>query len=298
MPQQYVVTSALPYANGDIHLGHMVEHIQTDIFVRSLRLHGDQVVHICADDTHGTPIQIKAEQAGLTPEAFVAGWYEKHTADFRDFDIGFDLYGSTHCAENEVVATEIYNALKAAGHIATRDVEQMYCESCKRFLPDRYIRGTCPKCGAPDQYGDVCESCSSTYGPADLKEPRCALCQKPPVIRSSRHYFVALGAYADRLRAWTSGDHLQADVRNYVDRWLTEGLRDWDISRDGPYFGFKIPGEDNKYFYVWLDAPIGYISNTWRWCKQQGLELDRYWRNPDTRVIHFIGKDIIYFHTL
>ncbi|MFH1807391.1 MAG: methionine--tRNA ligase [Pseudomonadota bacterium] len=299
MPHRYVVTSALPYANGDIHLGHLVEHIQTDIYVRSLRLLGHEVAHICADDTHGTPIQIKAEAQGLRPEDFVAGWYQRHTEDFRQFDIGFDFYGSTHCDENASVATAIYTALQKAGHIQTRDVEQMYCAACKRFLPDRYVRGSCPKCGTADQYGDVCESCSTTYSPSDLKDPHCALCHNPPELRSSKHYFVTLSAYAEPLREWGhSGEHLQLDVRNYVDRWLEDGLKDWDISRDGPYFGFKIPGEDDKYFYVWLDAPVGYISNTWRWCQQTGQSIDRWWRDPETRVVHIIGKDIVYFHTL
>ena len=262
-------------------------------------LRDTKFLHVCADDTHGTPIQIRAEAQGVKPEDFVAGWHTRHIADFKDFNIGFDFYGSTHTEQNQQVATQIYQSLVDAGHIDQRQVEQMYCAACKRFLPDRYVRGTCPKCEKPDQYGDACEHCSATYSPEDLKDPHCAICGATPEMRSSKHYFVKLDAYADMLREWTSAQgHLQDDVRNYVDRWLQEGLRDWDISRDGPYFGFKIPGEDDKYFYVWLDAPVGYISNAWRWCQGHDQQLDSWWRSDDTKVVHFIGKDIIYFHTL
>ena len=301
MTDRILVTSALPYANGSIHLGHLVEYIQTDIYVRFLKHTGRDAIYLCADDTHGTPIEVNARKAGISPEEFVAGFHREHLQDFSDFHIEFDRFYSTHSEENRKYAEEIYGALEKGGHIETRSVEQLYCEEDGRFLPDRFIRGTCPnpKCGAEDQYGDVCEECSTTYSPTDLKEPHCGICGKPPVLRSSVHYFFRLDHYEEKVREWVnSSGALQEDVRRFVTTWLDEGLKDWDISRDGPYFGFKIPGEEDKYFYVWLDAPVGYIATTDKYCQESGRDFDEYWRKPGSRIIHFIGKDIVYFHTL
>jgi methionyl-tRNA synthetase len=299
---RYLVTSALPYANGSIHLGHLVEYIQTDIFVRAMRMLGKDIVYICADDTHGTPIEMRASREGIAPEQLVARYHEEHQRDFADFDIRFDFYGSTNQPENETWAVRIFEALRAGGHIEVRDVEQAFCPTCRRFLPDRYVRGTCPnpRCGAADQYGDQCEVCNSTYRPTDLIDPRCAECGATPVRMTTPHYFVKLGDFAAPLAAWTSEPgHLQPETRHFVDGWLSEGLRDWDISRDAPYFGFKIPGEESVYFYVWLDAPVGYISTTERWCAVNGRDVEAdYWKCPDAEIHHFIGKDITYFHTL
>jgi methionyl-tRNA synthetase len=295
-----LVTSALPYANGSIHVGHLVEYIQTDIYVRFRRLLGDDVIYICADDTHGTPIEMRAAREGITPEALVARSAEEHQRDFAEFQIRFDHYGSTNCEENRRWSERIFSALRDKGHVEVREVEQTYCPRCGRFLPDRYVRGTCPKCKAEDQYGDQCEVCSTTYRPTDLVAPRCAECGTSPERRSSGHYFVRLADFTDRLKAWTAEPgRLQRETRRYVDAWLSEGLRDWDISRDAPYFGFLIPGETSKYFYVWLDAPVGYIATTERYCRERGLDVERdYWRNEDVAIHHFIGKDIVYFHTL
>lgn len=294
-----LVTSALPYANGSIHLGHLVEYIQTDILVRFYKLTGRDAIYLCADDTHGTPIEINARKMGISPEELIARFYEEHQQDFRDFQIAFDEYYTTHSPENYKHATYIFQRLKEQGHIETREVEQLYCEEDRRFLPDRYIRGTCPNCGAPDQYGDVCEACGSTYEPTDLIEPKCALCGNPPVIRRSLHYFFRLRDFESFLRDWIAEPgRVQPEIRRYIENWISEGLRDWDISRDGPYFGFKIPGEEDKYFYVWLDAPVGYIATTEKYCQRVGRNFDEYWHNPDARIIHVIGKDIVYFHTL
>ena len=297
-----LVTSALPYANGSIHIGHLVEYIQTDIYVRARRIFGDDIIYMCADDTHGTPIEMRASKEGIAPEELVARYHEEHQRDFADFDIRFDFYGSTNQPENRVWAERIFEALRAGGHIDVRDIEHAYCPSCSRFLPDRYVRGTCPNpaCGAEDQYGDQCEVCNKTYLPTDLIEPHCAECGNAPTRRSSTHYFVKLGDFNEQLLDWTSEPgHLQTETRRFVEEWLKEGLRDWDISRDAPYFGFKIPGEEEKYFYVWLDAPVGYISTTQRWCETRGLDVEKdFWKNPDCEIHHFIGKDITYFHTL
>ena len=263
-----LVTSALPYANGSIHIGHLVEYIQTDIYVRARRIFGDDIIYMCADDTHGTPIEMRASKEGIAPEELVARYHEEHQRDFADFDIRFDFYGSTNQPENRVWAERIFEALRAGGHIDVRDIEHAYCPSCSRFLPDRYVRGTCPNpaCGAEDQYGDQCEVCNKTYLPTDLIEPHCAECGNSPTRRSSTHYFVKLGDFNEQLLGWTSEPgHLQTETRRFVEEWLKDGLRDWDISRDAPYFGFEIPGEEDKYFYVWLDAPVGYISTTQRW---------------------------------
>ncbi|MCP5046824.1 MAG: methionine--tRNA ligase [bacterium] len=300
MSEKILVTSALPYANGSIHLGHLVEYIQTDIWVRFLRMRGKDIIYICADDAHGTPIEIRAANEGITPEELIGRYQEEHEADFADFDIQFDFFGSTHCDENRKWSETFYKSLQDGGHIVSKEIEQTYCDHCKRFLPDRYVRGTCPKCGAEDQYGDQCEVCNSTYSPTDLKEPKCSVCGNPAVRKKSVHDCVKLGDFADFLNEWveTQG-HVSDSVRKFLRQWLKEGLKDWDIMRDAPYFGFPVPGHEDKYFYVWLDAPIGYISNAERWCKVNGKDIEKdYWRNPDTKIYHFIGKDIIYFHTL
>ncbi|MBN1385724.1 methionine--tRNA ligase [Candidatus Woesearchaeota archaeon] len=298
--KKIIVTSALPYANGSIHLGHLVEYIQTDIFVRFLRMIGEDAIYCCADDTHGTPIEINAKKLGVSPEQLIARFYKEHVDDFSRFGIRFDSYYSTNSPENRHYADLIFARLKDNGHIYTKDMELTFCENCNRFLPDRFVKGTCPKCGAEDQYGDVCEKCSSTHKTTDLIDPKCAVCGKPPVRRTSKHYFFRLGQFSEKLRDWlTMNEELQDEVRNHVLAWINDGLEDWCISRDGPYFGFNIPGEKDKYYYVWLDAPVGYIASTANYCRQNGLDADDYWQTRDkARIIHFIGKDIIYFHLL
>jgi len=299
MSRRILVTSALPYANGSIHIGHLVEYIYTDIWVRHLRMGGNQAIYLCADDTHGTPIELRARKEKISAETLIRRMHEEHARDFASFDVSFDLFYTTHSDENRQWAERIYQAAKSKGHIIRREVEQTYCDNDRLFLPDRYIRGTCPRCKAPDQYGDSCDSCSATYRPTDLVDPKCAICGRPPVRKKSEHLFFALSQFADRLASWTSEPgRLQAETQNYVKRWIEEGLLDWDITRDGPYFGFPIPGETDKYFYVWFDAPIGYISTTERYCKDNGLEFRDWWENPETEIVHFIGKDIVYFHTL
>lgn len=299
LEKKVLVTSALPYANGSIHIGHLVEYIQTDIFVRFLKLIGKDVIYMCADDTHGTPIMMKARSLNIKPEDLISKYYEEHQLDFRGFFVKFDCYHSTHSQENEKHSTRIFQELKKNGHIFTDNVEQYYCEQDSMFLSDRYIKGTCPNCKASEQYGDVCESCSMHYDPTDLISPHCALCGTSPVRRSSTHYFFRLADFKDKLLDWTSHEgRLQTETLNSIREWLDKGLKDWDISRDSPYFGFKIPGETDKYFYVWLDAPVGYIATTERYCKESGRDFDSYWFNDESEIYHFIGKDIIYFHTL
>ena len=297
-----LVTSALPYANGDIHIGHLVEYIQTDIFVRFLRLTGEDVIYVCASDSHGAPIEINAAKKGMTPQELVSEFHKRHQTDFARYEIGFDEFYSTDSPENQKHSEVIYLRAKEKGHISSREIEQYYCERCGRFLPDRYIKGTCPRCSAQDQYGDVCESCGATYRPTDLSDAHCAICGAEPQLRKSRHLFFKLVDFSGFLDDWTSyPGRLQDEVRGFVKSWIDQGLRDWDISRDGPYFGFKIPGEENKFFYVWLDAPIGYIAATEHYCsKGHGTTLEEYWIDPKSDVVihHFIGKDIAYFHTL
>ncbi len=301
MASRTLVTHALPYANGSLHLGHMVESVQTDVFVRAMNAMGKECVFICADDTHGTPIEISARKAGVAPEDWITKIHGEHAQDYKAFEIGFDLFYTTHSPENEHHARRIYEALRADGAIEKRDVLQMYCGVDERFLPDRYIRGECPVCGTKDQYGDSCENCGSTYEPTDLKNPRCAICGNTDLERrSSPHYFVKLSKYQDWLRGWTRGEgRLQPEILNFVDKWLAEPLRDWDISRDAPYFGFRIPGEQAKYFYVWFEAPVGYLSSTDKWCQDHGRRVEEFWgSDADCDIVHFIGKDIVYFHTL
>jgi methionyl-tRNA synthetase len=302
MAERILVTSALPYANGPIHLGHMVEYVQTDIYVRFQRSCGKDVVYFCADDTHGTPIELNAAKHGLKPEEFIARFYEAHQADFREFGVQFDYFHSTNSPENKHYAELIYGRLKEHGDIEKRDVEQAYCEKDKRFLPDRFIKGTCPNCKAPDQYGDACEKCGKAYAPTDLVEPRCALCGTPPVRRKSPHLFFRLSRHADFLQeTLRTPGFLHQGLATQLQGFFEQGLADWDISRDGPYFGFPIPGETDKYFYVWLDAPIGYIATTEKWAQTTGKAksaLDYWAEGSDARIVHFIGKDIVYFHAL
>lgn len=372
-----LVTSALPYANGPIHIGHLVEYIQTDIFVRFLKLSGRKAIYICADDTHGAPIEINASKLGIEPEQLIEKYHKEHLKDFSDFQIQFDSYYSTNSPENKHYSDLFFSTLKNKGLIYEKEIELTYCPNCKRFLPDRYVKGTCPKCGAEDQYGDVCEKCNATYKTTDLIKPYCSICKSAPIRRPSRHYFFRLSAMSSQLKQWLdSNDKLQKDVKNFIYNWIKEGLEDWCISRDGPYFGFKIPEENNgkdnnekeeekdekegknenirneskkekrnenikidrdekrsesrkedtnegrkkdrnegrkkdikedKYYYVWLDAPIGYVASTENYCKESGKKENAgtnaetatdWWQNSDTDIIHFIGKDIIYFHFL
>lgn len=294
-----LVTSALPYGNGHLHLGHLVEHIQTDIWVRAHRLQGIDCISICGDDAHGTPIMLKAEQLGMTPEALTAAMQASHEADFKAFAIDYDQYHSTHSAENQQLANAIYAKLQAAGAIVSHTVKQAYDPVKNMFLPDRYVKGTCPKCGAADQYGDNCEACGATYAPTELKNPVSAISGATPIEKESLHYFFDLPKYESLLQAWTAQGHLQPEVANKLAEWFDSGLRQWDISRDAPYFGFPIPGTTDKYFYVWLDAPIGYMASFARYCQRTGLDFDRFWQaESNTELYHFVGKDIVYFHAL
>jgi methionyl-tRNA synthetase len=297
-----IVTAALPYANGSIHLGHLVEYTMTDIYVRALRLAGENAIYICADDTHGTPIELNAAKAGVQPEVFVAKYHEEHTHDFKSFGIRFDSYYSTNSLENRSWVNFVYGKLKDGGYIEKRTLEQLYDEKAARFLPDRFVKGTCPKCGTPDQYGDVCESCGSTYAPTDLKDPYSVVTGTKPVLKSSEHLFVGLARFTKFLDEWAhTPGRLQPETLRFVEAWIGGGLKDWCISRDAPYFGFPIPGEPEKYFYVWLDAPIGYIASTENWAKsvENRPELvDQIWKSGKGHVEHVIGKDIVYFHTL
>lgn len=293
-----LVTSALPYANGPIHIGHLVEYIQTDIWVRYWKLRGRDAVYICADDTHGTPIMVRARDEGIAPEQLIERVRHEHRRDFAGFQIQFDNYYTTHSEENRQLCSEIFLTLRQNGHIVERNIEQAYCDFDRMFLPDRYIRGTCPNCGAEDQYGDACEVCSTTYSARDLRGPYCAQCGAEPAWRESMHLFFRLSDFTDRLEKWLRGGHVQDEVANKLQEWFQVGLQDWDISRDAPYFGFEIPGYPGKYFYVWLDAPVGYMAATMDWCRRSGAVFDAYWRGEETQVYHFIGKDIIYFHAL
>ncbi|PYG01225.1 methionyl-tRNA synthetase [Thioalkalivibrio sp. ALE21] len=298
-PRKILVTSALPYANGPIHLGHLVEYIQTDIWVRFQRARGHEVVYVCADDAHGTPIMLKARAEGIEPETLIERVREEHEADFAEFHIGFDHYHSTHSAENRELAGEIYRALRDAGHIATRTIDQAYDPEAGMFLPDRFVKGRCPKCGAEDQYGDSCETCGATYSPMELQEPVSAISGVSPESRESEHFFFRLADFEAFLREWTGSGRLQDAIRNKLEEWFEAGLSDWDISRDEPYFGFEIPEAPGKYFYVWLDAPIGYMASFRAWAREHGEDFGAWWRpDSDAELYHFIGKDIAYFHTL
>ncbi|HMC09768.1 MAG TPA: methionine--tRNA ligase, partial [Pirellulaceae bacterium] len=300
MLRKILVTSALPYANGPIHIGHLVEYIQTDIWVRFQRLAGNRCVYMCADDTHGTAIMISAKRAGVSEEAFIGRMNEEHQRDFAGFQIVFDNYGSTHSPENRELCGQIWTALRKAGLIAEKDVSHLFDPVAGTFLADRFVKGTCPKCKSPNQYGDSCDKCGSTYTPADLIDPTSTLSGAKPELRSAKHLFVELEKLHGFLNDWSqSGKHLQDEVANYLKgHFLGEPLRDWDISRPAPYFGFEIPDSRGNYWYVWFDAPIGYIASTWEWCKRTGEKLDDWWKSATTEIHHFIGKDITYFHTL
>jgi len=304
MSKRVLVTAALPYANGSIHLGHLLEAVQTDVYVRARRQAGEHVIFMWAADTHGTPIELRARREGISPEELVERAHADHLAVFTDFGIGFDIYYTTHSDETRKHAGQIFKVIEDAGGITSKQTEQLFCPKDQRFLPDRFVRGTCPKCGAADQYGDVCEVCSATYSPTDLKDAACSLCGTTPKLASSEHLFVPLDKHEAWLREWLrpisegGTTHLQPTVRNYVSGWVDQGLRDWDISRDAPYFGTEIPGHPGKYFYVWFDAPVGYIGATERWCADRDCDVDDYWKNPDAEIVHVIGKDIVYFHCL
>ncbi|MCC5811884.1 MAG: methionine--tRNA ligase [Ectothiorhodospiraceae bacterium] len=299
MSRKILVTSALPYANGPIHLGHLVEYIQTDIWVRFQKQRGNQCIYVCADDAHGTPIMLKARQEGITPEELIERIGREHQQDFADFLIAFDNYYSTHSEENRYYSELIYTRLKEAGHITSRTIKQAYDPVENMFLPDRYIKGECPRCGAADQYGDSCEVCGATYTPADLKNAISVVSGASPIEKESEHYFFRLQDFEDMLQAWAAGGHVQSEVANKLDEWFNDGLREWDISRDSPYFGFRIPGTEDKYFYVWLDAPIGYMASFRNWCDRNGVDFDEYWKpDSEAELYHFIGKDIVYFHAL
>ena len=310
MTRKILVTSALPYANGSIHLGHMVEHIQTDVWVRFQKLRGHECHYCCADDTHGTPVMLAAQKQGIAPEDMIAKVREEHLADFTGFFIGYDNYYSTHSPENKQFSEQIYRVLKANGKIESRVIEQLFDPEKQMFLPDRFVKGECPKCHAQDQYGDNCEVCGTTYSPTELINPYSAVSGAKPELRESEHFFFKLGECADFLKAWTSGNnphdgkpHLQAEALNKMKEWLGEGeettLSDWDISRDAPYFGFEIPDAPGKYFYVWLDAPVGYMASFKNLCDRIGVDFDEYFKaDSQTEMYHFIGKDILYFHAL
>lgn len=297
--RKILVTSALPYANGPIHLGHLVEYIQTDIWVRFQKLRGNRCYYVCADDTHGTPIMLRADREGITPEELIERVNREHLADFTEFGIAFDNYHSTHSEENRAYSELIYERLKDAGHISSHNITQAYDPVKGMFLSDRFIKGECPKCGAADQYGDSCEACGSTYAPTELKNAVSAISGAKPITKESEHYFFDLANFSDMLRNWTKDDHLQPEVANKLAEWLDSDLQQWDISRDAPYFGFEIPDAPGKYFYVWLDAPIGYMASFKNLCDKQSLDFNEFWsKNADTELYHFIGKDIIYFHAL
>ena len=297
--RKILVTSALPYANAPLHLGHMLEQVQTDIWVRFQRSRGHHCRYVCADDAHGTAIMLSAEKQGVTPETHIANIKALHEADSAGFHISFDNYHSTHSPENQTWSKTIFKRLETNDHIAIRSVVQAYDEAKGLFLADRFIKGTCPKCKTPDQYGDNCEACGATYSPTDVIDPVSALSGTTPVEKASDHLFFQLSQFQDLLADWVTGDQLQTPIANKLREWIDAGLQDWDISRDAPYFGFEIPGHPEKYFYVWLDAPIGYIASHQNLCDRTGEDFDSYWQpGADTELYHFIGKDIINFHGL
>jgi len=296
--RRIVVTSALPYANGDIHIGHLVEYLQTDFWVRFQKMRGHACVYICADDTHGTPIMIRARNEGIAPETLIARSHTQHLQDFTDFDVAFDNYYSTHTSENQAFSNQIFKALEQGGHISGRKMPQLYCEHDGMFLPDRFVKGVCPSCGAGEQYGDSCDACGATYAAEELKDARCAVCGRSPVTRDSEHLFFEIEQFRDFLKEWIPS-HTPRDVANKLLEWFGESLRGWDISRDAPYFGFEIPGHPGKFFYVWVDAPIGYMASLKNWCVKHGESFDAWWQDgAQTELYHFIGKDIVRFHCL
>ena len=295
--RRIVVTSALPYANGDIHLGHLVEYIQTDFWVRFQKMRGHDCVYMCADDTHGTPIMIRANKEGITPEELIARSHATHLKDFTDFEVAFDNYYSTNSPENKALSEQFFAAMEKSGGVTKRTTPQLYCEHCKMFLPDRFVKGVCPKCGAENQYGDSCDKCGATYAAEELGHPVCTTCGGTPVVKDSEHLYFELEPQHDYLQKWIP-DHTTSDVSNKLLEWFNEPLRGWCISRAAPYFGFQIPGYPDKYFYVWVDAPIGYLASLKNWCEKNGKKFEDYWQNPQAERYHFIGKDIIRFHCL
>jgi methionyl-tRNA synthetase len=299
MKNRILVTSALPYANGPLHLGHMLEYIQTDIFVRFQRSIGRTCHYVCADDAHGTPIMLSAQKQGVAPEDYIQTIYHEHRADFEQYHVQFDYYGQTHCEANRVRSEQFFQAATQAKAIYKKTIVQMYCAACSLFLPDRLVKGTCPKCQAPDQYGDVCEQCGITYKPSDLVAPQCSHCSATPILKDSEHYFFSLKSYQAFLENWLDQSAFRDDVKNKLSEWFDGGLNDWDISREGPYFGFKIPGSD-QYFYVWVDAPFGYMAMTDQLAMEHSNDsaLSTIWFQDSVEIHHFIGKDILYFHGL
>ncbi len=296
--RKMVITTALPYANGPIHLGHLVEHCMVDFWARFQRMRGHECLFLCADDTHGTPIMLNAKKEGITPEQLIARSRDEHLADFKGFAISHDHYSSTHSAANQKIANSIFEALHKNGHIETKAIKQAYCEHDKMFLPDRFIKGSCPKCGAVDQYGDGCEVCGAVYGTDDLKSPHCSLCRNTPVKKDSEHLFVKLQGFRPFLKDWVA-NHTSTEIAKKLDEWLEGDLQSWCISRDAPYFGFEIPGHPGKYYYVWFDAPVGYLAALEEWVRQkQGAGFESVWNDPEVERYHCIGKDIVYHHTL
>ena len=298
--RRILVTSALPYANGDIHLGHLVEYIQTDVWVRFQKLRGNECIYLCADDTHGTAIMMSAQRTGCSEEKWIARVQEEHERDFAGFHIEFDNYGSTNSPENYELCKQFWQAFRESGLVKEQEVTQLFDEEQGVFLADRFVQGTCPKCGKEDQYGDSCDGCGATYNARDLVDPRSTLTGSTPSVKSADHLFIQIEQLHDFLEEWTqSGEHLQLEVANYLKgHFLHEPLLDWDISRPAPYFGFEIPDAPGNYWFVWFDAPIGYMASTKQYCEKTGDDFERWWKDPDTEVHHFIGKDITYFHTL
>ena len=301
--RKIVVTSALPYANGDIHLGHLVEYLQTDFWVRFQKMRGNRCVYVCADDTHGSPVMIRARNEGISPEELIARSHAMHLKDFSDFEVAFDNYYTTNSPENKELSERIFASMEKSGAVTTRKAPQLWCEKCGMFLPDRFVKGTCPKCGAEGQYGDSCDKCGSTYAAEELGSPRCTVCGGEPTVRDSEHLYFELEPFKDYLRRWLP-EHTTSDVSNKLLEWFDEPLRGWCISRDAPYFGFEIPGYPGKFFYVWVDAPIGYIASLASWCAKNGERLEDWWPQEGAasgerpEIYHFIGKDIIRFHCL
>ncbi|MBR9683104.1 methionine--tRNA ligase, partial [Candidatus Woesearchaeota archaeon] len=294
--EKTILTAALPYANAQIHIGHLVEYVQADVYARFLRLINQDVLYICASDMHGTPIEVKAQEQNTTPKKFAQKYHQLNKETFKKYLINFDNYHHTDSKENQELAIQFFNTLNKKGYIYKKKIDVIYCPQCQRNLPDRYVKGTCPNCGAYDQYGDICENCNLILKGTDLLNPKCSICQTAPIKKESEHYFFKLSKFSKKLAAWLQKTPLQQEIKNSIKEWINKGLEDWCISRDGPYFGFKIPGEKNKYFYVWLDAPIGYISSTQNYCNKHKLKLNDYWKKGN--IIHVIGKDIIYFHFL
>ena len=297
--RKLLVTSALPYANGSIHLGHLVEYIQTDIWVRFQKMSGNETYYICADDTHGTPIMLKAEEENISPDDLVNKVHDEHDNDFKEFNVNFDHFYSTNSPENKKLSESIYNTLKENNKISSKEIDQFYDESKAMFLPDRFIKGSCPKCEAEYQYGDSCEKCGATYSPTELKNPYSVLSGTEPIRKKTLHYFFKLSECEEFLKEWIKNETLQPEAENKLKEWFDMGLQDWDISRDAPYFGFEIPDAPGKYFYVWLDAPIGYMASFKKFAQMNNLSFDEFWNKDSTaELIHFIGKDILYFHAL